>query len=551
MNNLLDRYDISNTGFNMTKNRKFNIFFWFIIIGYIFYAALYIFRTSFMVGNERYFVLFDDAMISMRYAKHLAEGYGPVWNIGETPVEGYTNPLWMVFMSIFHFFPIPASKTSLTIQICGAIFLLLNLFYVKRLTELLTNNKIVPLLATLLTALYIPLNNWGLQGMEVSILVLLLSLSLFLIFNEKKQEQFSPIPYILLGIGTLIRLDMSLPYVLILGFQLWVNPKHRRQIFFWGFGILVGFQTTLTLIRYFYYGDIFPNTYYLKVVGFPIIPRIKRGFLVFWNFVFAMNWLIFLIPFSAILFKRDRLTTLATLLILGQITYSVYVGGDAWEHTGGSNRYISIVMPFFFMLFAYASEQIVRAITTTINGNQVVARSIINFCLFFLVIAGMVNINYIYKLRRTFGVWFLDRQPMFVEGNIENIHIVEAITKVTTSDAQLAVVSAGVIPYFSERPSIDLLGKNDYHIARVSNYVPQNIEKIRPGHMKWDYDYAIGDLKPDMVVQLWGDTHVAEKYIKQFYTVIEVDGFFFSARTDSDQILWEDVNIVPDSSSNE
>ena len=33
----------------------------------------------------------DDMYISLRYANHWAEGYGLVWNIGEPPVEGYSN----------------------------------------------------------------------------------------------------------------------------------------------------------------------------------------------------------------------------------------------------------------------------------------------------------------------------------------------------------------------------------------------------------------------------------------------------------------------------
>jgi hypothetical protein len=39
-------------------------------------------------------LLFDDAMISMRYARNFAEGYGLIWNPGQAPIEGYTNWLW-------------------------------------------------------------------------------------------------------------------------------------------------------------------------------------------------------------------------------------------------------------------------------------------------------------------------------------------------------------------------------------------------------------------------------------------------------------------------
>lgn len=41
--------------------------------------------------------LVDDAFISYRYGRHLADGHGLVWNIGETPpVEGFSNFLWTV-----------------------------------------------------------------------------------------------------------------------------------------------------------------------------------------------------------------------------------------------------------------------------------------------------------------------------------------------------------------------------------------------------------------------------------------------------------------------
>ncbi len=38
----------------------------------------------------------EDTYISFRYARNLAEGNGLVWNVGEKPVEGFTNLLWVV-----------------------------------------------------------------------------------------------------------------------------------------------------------------------------------------------------------------------------------------------------------------------------------------------------------------------------------------------------------------------------------------------------------------------------------------------------------------------
>lgn len=38
----------------------------------------------------------DDAYITLRYARHLAAGHGIVWNVGEAPLEGYSNFLYVL-----------------------------------------------------------------------------------------------------------------------------------------------------------------------------------------------------------------------------------------------------------------------------------------------------------------------------------------------------------------------------------------------------------------------------------------------------------------------
>jgi hypothetical protein len=340
----------------LKKNWPFII----VILVYIFYAGIYIYKTSFVESGERYFVLFDDAMISMRYAKNLAEGSGLVWNPGETPVEGYTNPLWVVFMAFFHLLPIPTAKMSLPIQISGAIFLAANLIYVKKIAASLSANIIVPISAMILTAFYMPLNNWGLQGMEVSILTLITGIAIWKAIQCLHSGEFSARLYILLGASTLIRIDMAVPYLVIMGYLFIADARNRRRNLLWGTGILAAFLLGQTAFRLWYYGEALPNTYYLKMAGFPLLLRLKRGLYVFSKFAVQMNWVLLSLPFALLIFRRNRVTLLLALLIAGQMAYSIYVGGDAWEHQGGSNRYISIGIPIFFILFAYSVEQIFR-----------------------------------------------------------------------------------------------------------------------------------------------------------------------------------------------
>src|SRR5438874_2259808 len=67
---------------------------WSLIAGlFVLWSIAFVLHTSFIaLDGRRYFCLFDDAMISMRYAWNLSHGLGLVWNVGEH-VEGYSNLL--------------------------------------------------------------------------------------------------------------------------------------------------------------------------------------------------------------------------------------------------------------------------------------------------------------------------------------------------------------------------------------------------------------------------------------------------------------------------
>src|SRR2546423_1137519 len=70
------------------------------LIAYAIWAARFIRSTLVPLGDgTRAACLFDDAMISMRYAWNFVHGNGLVWNPGER-VEGFTNPLMVAVMAV-------------------------------------------------------------------------------------------------------------------------------------------------------------------------------------------------------------------------------------------------------------------------------------------------------------------------------------------------------------------------------------------------------------------------------------------------------------------
>ncbi len=103
-----------------------------ILAAYTLYAAVFIVKTIFWVDGVPYSALFDDMMISMTYARNLAQGYGPVWNAGGERVEGFSNPLWVAFMAFIHLLPIAENWTSLAVQISGGIFFFASLLTLRR-----------------------------------------------------------------------------------------------------------------------------------------------------------------------------------------------------------------------------------------------------------------------------------------------------------------------------------------------------------------------------------------------------------------------------------
>src|SRR5881628_3436019 len=94
-----------------------------------------IYRSSFVVAGTRYFSLFDDAMISMVYAKNFVEGFGLNWARFGPPVEGFTCPLWTFAMIPINALPVALPVRPLLVQLLSAILLAANLFAVRSLVR--------------------------------------------------------------------------------------------------------------------------------------------------------------------------------------------------------------------------------------------------------------------------------------------------------------------------------------------------------------------------------------------------------------------------------
>jgi hypothetical protein len=474
------------------------------------WSLAFIVRGSFFIDGLRTYSLFDDAMISMTYARNLVEGHGLNWARWGQPVEGYSHPLWMALMIPVNLLPIALRFRSLVMQLLSLGFLVANVVATYRLALRHFSHPRKPLWvpATVLTAFYLPLVEWSLLGMESAPQAFLTTLAVGLALDVIAGR---PRPVALLGCcaaAILLRPDMVFVVAVILGYVLrhrGFRRGHRRQ---WlvGAAVLVGSNLAYEIFRWRYFGDLLPNTYYLKLEHIPLEVRLLRGLSVLGDALRPVVALIIGLLIAAVPHVRRRPQLgLALGLPLISCVYSVYVGGDAWE-TGGvvANRFICFTIPLLFVALnqllsdglAYLEER--RGGQAPLFPERFIVGPIV--ALFFL------GWN---------GLWFYEREEvtwhtlLFAERGLDHKLLIEKaqqladLRRVARPEALVAINWAGISGYFTDFRLIDGLGYNDRFIAHKQPYIrfdPENFGKFRPGHVKGDLDYVV-QLHPDIVVQ--------------------------------------------------
>lgn len=345
------------------------------LVAALFYGV-FILRTSFDIGGTRYFVLFEDAMISMRYARHLAEGHGLVWNIGEAPIEGFTNLLWTLWMSLAHALHMSESKISLFIMLTGAFVMLGNGLMMAKIARIVSSSPWLPLFAATAVLFDYPLVFWTLRGMEVGALSFLIYTLLWLTLENEREFSIgrtvamsivaamalllrsdSVVPVFLIGLYGLASVSKRIPFVIIMaifpGAALAGQMLFRRQ----------------------YFHESLPNTYYLKLYGIPLVARVKRGLFVALevltnHLAIPISIVLAALPNLNVLAIRDQRTRRVVLfaaLFSAQIAYATYVGGDAWEWMLYANRYMCIGMGALVLLVGLTLETLLATTPKTLD----------------------------------------------------------------------------------------------------------------------------------------------------------------------------------------
>lgn len=523
-----------------------------IAIVFIIWSAIFIYRSSGIgIDGKRYFCLFDDAMISMRYAWNLAQGNGLVWNVGER-VEGYTNLLMTLVMAVSSLF-LNQSNAVLAVQALGVLILLGSGYIALRIADLFFEDSdswqrtALRLIAFTVTLFYYPLSYWTLMGMETGLLTLLLMASVWAAFRFAKTYQNRDLIQLGLfsGLAYLARPDAVIFSGILFVYVLVVLIQARRlRSMFWRLagsaailGVFIGGQL---LFRWLYYGEWVPNTYVLKMIGMPIAVRLQNGFEFTKPFI-QRSWPLMLIVLIDLIFNFHKQKLVLTAMAMAIVAYQVWVGGDAWPYW----RMMSPVMPMVLLLFGLALLSMIDSFSTSkafqgyFMRNPLMPRAAVpGFIAVVLAVAGLALADYGFRRE----VLFL--QPAYQVGaNKNNINIALALKAVTTENATVGVTWGGTVPYYSERKAVDFLGKSDKFIAAlepdISGAVSDGNQKSRPGHNKYDLSYSLQTLKPTYaMVFTWGGQDYTE-WGKENYRITGYKGVSLRLLRNSPDVRWE------------
>ncbi|HEY4928629.1 MAG TPA: hypothetical protein VIH95_05715 [Acidimicrobiales bacterium] len=537
-------------------------------------STFVIIRSATMVAGHRAYLLFDDAAISLTYARNLASGHGLVWIPGHQPVEGYSNFLWTLWMAAIETTHSSEYIVGLWVMITGAALLAANSYVIARIARRVAPGMAsAPLLAGLATALYFGLNSWTLMGMETGLVALLSSSAVLSALRACDTEATSGehnfilvCAGVLLALNVLTRDDALIVAVVVVGF-VFLKAKERIRSASLAAAPVVVAIVGHEIFRLAYYGHPVPNTYYLKITGIPVTTRAYRGMVVLTQST-TMQFVVPLVLagcYFLLMRRAGRSPALGTGLLLGilcsQAAYVVYVGGDSYDMSF-SDRYFAPLAPFLFILAVLGALELARVagdrsrpvviagaaicisgifvfsgivpilqleevgsaaahqvtewgILTIVGGLLVMALGLIarnaNVLRIFtaagLLVIGIICVNAIpVDIWNQQGTYFSTTDGLLAR-------LGYAIERSASPETTVAVSAAGNITYFDNRQSIDVLGYSDHFIATTT---PHTDIPFQPGHDKWDYEYSIGRLRPDVVVALFHPSSLDLAHMKSW-----------------------------------
>lgn len=425
----------------------------------------------------------DDPYITFRYGRHLARGHGLVWNVGEPPVEGFTSFGWVVLSALAERL---AVSPLLVAKLVGLASVLLVLAVVSFGARRLLPSATDRLCAALLLAVSTELVSMSVSGMEN---VTFAATAAFLLPLLGPWDAASPAVSrgraVLGGLAcaalVLLRPEGHVfAVVLLASLAAGTRATGDRRPLVASALVLAAVLVPFHAYRLLTFGSFLPLTYLAKHTGEPLAVRIASGLRWLGTAGGSLLPVFFLALLASLALLRGRAARASAAILVAFLGYSVAVGGDTGAFPGA--RLLLPALPFAAVLAVSAVRR------STGEGWRGGALSGILVAFFALSeVPRFVELRRGIALQKPEGA-----KPELAREAFDHVaalldptplRLSTYLVLATPPGEKIAVPWAGRVPYETGLPTIDMLGLNDAHIARLPKTDRGIDVKYDPGYV--------------------------------------------------------------------
>jgi len=409
---------------------------------------------------------FEDAAMLMRYTDHVANGHGMVWNIGERPVDGATDFLFVLTSAVLVFLGSPVGRA---VRALGAVSHVLAVVLVYAVNRRVWHGSV---LASAFSAAYLAVGT-GLAyvaayfGTPFFALAAAVTWALALWqIGQDAEERWVSIAFSLGGLvtalirpeGAILALLMLLSIVLVRGAG---NSRQTILAFALVFLVLGG---AYFWWRWQYFGYPLPNPFYKKGGGFH--SDSFQGSL--------LTVLRFGLPFvpAFIVGLRERSQRIRTAAFLLPVVGFAVCFALISDETNYGGRFQYAVLPLILMSWIPLVQ---RWKFSTDAAKEVASHctiaAAVGFTLAALLYYSWSQNCHLTSFQRSCGA------PYEADGRFD---LGRLLSNYRGRGYVLATTEAGLLPYYSGWTAIDTWGLNDSRIAHEGDVTAAYLDQYKP-----------------------------------------------------------------------
>jgi len=403
----------------------------------------------------------------MRYAQHLAGGHGIVWNIGEAPVDGATDFLFMVTSAALIKLGFTVGQAVRGIGFASHLFTVLLVYWTNRRLH----NANIPL--SFLSGLYLAVGT-GLSYVSAYFGTPFFALAAastwtlgLLLMKEENPRWWLSLAFALSGLVTgLIRPEgVILASLMLLAVIVMRGFKNSLSIIIIFGAVFLTLGSAYFLWRWNYFGYPLPNPFYKKGEGGWSWDTFSKSMLHALRLCLPM-------VFAFLLGFRSETTIKQTVAYLIPILGFAAAFGLISDEMNYGARFQYAIVPLALMSWIPLTEGIrfeaLKQLSVKERGAYIVAG--VALC------ASLVYYSWFQNCFLALYQQTCDR-PYERDGRLE---MAQMLADYRGKDYVIATTEAGLIPYYSGWNAIDTWGLNDQFIAHNGSITVEYLDKYKP-----------------------------------------------------------------------